>query len=117
MENRALQDESLVSFIKTNKPAQRRKNKLDVFEEQILFLKDNGYSDNQIVDFLRTEKQLHTTQQAVNQFVHRRKDKKQMTPQKKATTTATAVVTPKNKTADSGKTTFVIKRKPLSELI
>ena len=80
-----------------------------------MFLKDNGYSDNQIVDFLRTEKQLHTTQQAVNQFVHRRKDKKQMTPQKKATTTA--VVIPKNKSADSSKTTFVIKRKPLSELI
>ena len=119
--NKALLDKSLVKFIENNKPTPpKRKNKLDAFKEQIFFLKDNGYSDNQIVEFLRTEKQLNTTQQAVNQFIHSRREKttqekKQPKPEQK--TQVSVATTPKTNSIAVKPTTFVIDRTPLEELL
>lgn len=66
-------DPSLARFLANNTPA-KRTNKLEEFKEQIFFLKEKGFSDNQIVEFLRTEKKIQTTQQAVNRFIHTRKN-------------------------------------------
>ena len=121
--NKALLDKSLLKFMENNKPAQKQKNKLEVFKEQIFFLKDNGYSDNQIVEFLRNEKQLNTTQQAVNQFIHSRREnstqnKIQTKPKMKKQATAT-VDKPSPKPVINEKTntsTFTFGNIPLSDL-
>ena len=73
MQNQAL-DPSLERFLAKTKP-NTVKNKLDEFEEQIFFLKSKGYSDRQVVDFLKIEKGLATTQQSVNRFINKRMDK------------------------------------------
>lgn len=121
--NKALLDKSLLKFMENNKPAQKQKNKLDAFSQQIFFLKDNGYSDNQIVEFLRTEKQLNTTQQAVNQFIHKhRENSTQNNTQiksKRKTKAIAATDTPSPKPVINEKTnssTFTFGNIPLSDL-
>ena len=76
-----LQDPSLVRFLEQTTP-KRRCKKLEKFKEYIFFLKENGYSDQQIADFLKTEKQVAITQQAVNKFIRSRKKTAIHLPQK-----------------------------------
>ena len=118
-----LQDPSLVRFLEQNQPKQRS-NKLEKFKDHIFFLKEKGYSDKQIADFLKTEKQVVTTQQAVNKFVRSRNKAAINLPQKtgnlkKEETKKQNPIKPIKHSAKAikSKDTFKIDDIPLSDLI
>ena len=62
------QDQDVLNFMKSHAPDVRR-SKLDDFCEQILFLKQQGYSDALIVQFLEEKKQVKISRQRLGQWL------------------------------------------------
>lgn len=113
-EQKLLQDPAIVRFLEQNKPKQR-KNKLDKFKEYIFFLKARGYSDQQIANFLKTEKQFFTSQQSVNKFIRIRSGK--TIQQKNVDKSVVVKSRPKKQVQPKQQDKFVIDDVPLSDLI
>lgn len=68
--NQSVQDPSLLRFMQSKKP-QARQSKLMPFKEQIAFLKAQGFSDNQVIEYLKEEKGVEISQPAFNIFFHK----------------------------------------------
>lgn len=112
-EQKLLQEPAIIKFLAQNQPKQR-KSKLEPFKEHILFLKEQGYSDKQIVAFLKTEKQFSVTQQAVNKFIRSRG--KEITLRKN-TPKSSIEKSKMNAQTKQSNDKFVIDDVPLSDLI
>lgn len=69
-ENQSVQDPSLLRFMQSKKPLARQ-SKLMPFKEQIAFLKAQGFSDNQVIEYLKEEKGVEISQPAFNIFFHK----------------------------------------------
>ncbi len=58
-------------FMKNNRPS-GKKTKLEPFLQEIATLKNNGYSEQDILRFLAEMKNLKTSQQSLNRFIRTR---------------------------------------------
>ncbi|WP_434779069.1 hypothetical protein [Neisseria sp. Ec49-e6-T10] len=73
---------SLEEFMASEKP--KRRSKLDPFKDDILALKQNGYSERSIVKYLELNG-LIVSQRTVNQFILNNKPEEKATPKIKVT--------------------------------
>lgn len=67
-------DKDLTKFINDNKPS-ARVSRLEPFKEEIFYLKDNGYSEKDILKFLADFKSISVSQPSLNWFIRSRTPK------------------------------------------
>ena len=59
---------NLEKFLNKQKPARKKKSKLEPFTQNIFFLKNKGYSYQQIIDYLKME-EINVSYTALRSFV------------------------------------------------
>ncbi len=67
-------DKDLTQFISHNKPS-ARVSRLEPFKDEIFYLKDNGYSEKDILKFLADFKNISVSQPSLNWFIRSRTPK------------------------------------------
>lgn len=69
-------NEKLKKWLKRNRPNQKKKSCLSEYTEDIQILKDKGFTQLQILDFL-TEEGVKTSQQNLSRFIKSQESKKE----------------------------------------
>ena len=111
--DKALQDADLIDFLQENKPNARR-SVLAPYKEQILYMKNQDFTEQAILDFLKQKKNITVSQPTLNAFIkkHNHKKTQQSQPAKKAVVVEKVVK--KNDTPTQQQdhsTTFLIKQR------
>lgn len=117
-EEQALQDDDLVSFLKTRTPNKRR-SLLAPYKEQILYLKKQGFTEPAILDFLKEKKNVKVSQPTLNAFIKKHKNPKMLPADNNKSVATQEAKTQQHKTRKNtdDSNTFKLVEKSLEELL